>query len=117
MWLYTKSEISNVIFDHLYETFNVRLINEEGLIARTLATNYPVFDAVKDGRLSILIVGGGHIGLEILRTMTMCSCLGEDIKVDINVIDLNGEKSKDIFEKVLPSIGRVATVVDLKEEE
>ena len=75
MWLYTKNEISEVIFDHLYETFNVRLINEEGLIARTLATNYPVFDAVKDGRLSILIVGGGHIGLEILRTMTMCSCL------------------------------------------
>ena len=26
-------------------------------------------------------------------------------------------KTKDIFEKVLPSIGRVATVVDLKEEE
>ena len=104
MWLYTKNEISDVIFDHLYETFNVRLINEEGLIARTLATNYPVFDAVKDGRLSILIVGGGHIGLEILRTMTMCSCLGEDIKVDINVIDLNGEKSKDIFEKASPCL-------------
>ena len=104
MWLYTKNEISDVIFDHLYETFNVRLINEEGLIARTLATNYPVFDAVKDGRLSILIVGGGHIGLEIIRTMTMCSCLGEDIKVDINVIDLNGEKSKGIFEKASPCL-------------
>lgn len=104
MWLYTKNEISEVIFDHLYETFNVRLINEEGLIARTLATNYPVFDAVKDGRLSILIVGGGHIGLEILRTMTMCSCLGEEITVDINVIDLNGDKSRDIFEKSSPSL-------------
>ena len=104
MWLYTKNEISDVIFDHLYETFNVRLINEEGLIARTLATNYPVFDAVKDGRLSILIVGGGHIGLEILRTMTMCSCLGEEITVDINVIDLNGDKSRDIFEKSSPSL-------------
>ena len=106
MWLYTKNEISNVIFDHLYETFNVRLINEEGLIARTLATNYPVFDAVNDGRLSILIVGGGHIGLEILRTMTMCSCLGEEITVDINVIDLNGEKSKDIFEKASPDLAK-----------
>ena len=104
MWLYTKNEISEVIFDHLYETFNVRLINEEGLIARTLATNYPVFDAVKDGRLSILIVGGGHIGLEILRTMTMCSCLGEEITVDINVIDLNGEKARDIFEKASPGL-------------
>ena len=106
MWLYTKNEISEVIFDHLYETFNVRLINEEGLIARTLATNYPVFDAVKDGRLSILIVGGGHIGLEILRTMTMCSCLGEEITVDINVIDLNGEKARDIFEKASPDLAK-----------
>ena len=106
MWLYTKNEISEVIFDHLYETFNVRLINEEGLIARTLATNYPVFDAVKDGRLSILIVGGGHIGLEILRTMTMCSCLGEKITVDINVIDLNGEKARDIFEKASPDLAK-----------
>ena len=104
MWLYTKNEISEVIFDHLYETFNVRLINEEGLIARALATEYPLYDAVNDGRLSILIVGGGHIGLEILRTMTMCSCLGDDVKVEINVIDLNGDKSKNIFEKASPDL-------------
>ena len=104
MWLYTKNEISEVIFDYLYETFNVRLINEEGLIARALATDYPVYDAVKDSRLSVLIVGGGHIGLEILRTMTMCTCLGDDVKVDINVIDLNGEKSRAIFEKASPGL-------------
>ena len=104
MWLYTKNEISEVIFDYLYETFNVRLINEEGLIARALATDYPVYDAVKDGILSVLIVGGGHIGLEILRTMTMCSCLGDDVKVDINVIDLNGEKSRAVFEKASPGL-------------
>ena len=104
MWLYTKNEISEVIFDYLYETFNVRLINEEGLIARALATDYPVYDAVKDGRLSVLIVGGGHIGLEILRTMTMCTCLGDEVKADINVIDLNGEKSRAIFEKASPGL-------------
>ena len=104
MWLYTKNEISEVIFDYLYETFNVRLINEEGLIARALVTDYPVYDAVKDGRLSVLIVGGGHIGLEILRTMTMCTCLGDEVKADINVIDLNGEKSRAIFEKASPGL-------------
>ena len=104
MWLYTKNEISEVIFDYLYETFNVRLINEEGLIARALVTDYPVHDAVKDGRLSVLIVGGGHIGLEILRTMTMCTCLGDEVKADINVIDLNGEKSRAIFEKASPGL-------------
>jgi len=34
----------------------------------------------------------------------MCSCLGEEITVDINVIDLNGDKSRDIFEKSSPSL-------------
>ena len=104
MWLYTKNEISEAIFDHLYETFNVRLINEEGLIARALATDHPLYDAVKDGRLSVLIVGGGHIGLEILRTVAMCSCLGDEVKVEINVIDLNGERSRDLFEKASPAL-------------
>ena len=104
MWLYTKNEISEVIFDHLYETFNVRLINEEGLIARALATNYPLYDAVKDEKLSILLVGGGNIGLEILRTLTMCSCLGDNVQVDINVIDLNGQKAKASFEKTSPAL-------------
>ena len=110
MWLYTKNEISEVIFDHLYETFNVRLINEEGLIARALATDYPLYDAVKDGKLSILLVGGGNIGLEILRTLTMCSCLGDDVKVDINVIDLNGEKAKATFEKTSPALAQKCNI-------
>ena len=104
MWLYTKSEISEVIFDYLYETFNVRLINEEGLIARTLVTDYPLFDAVQEGRLSVLLVGGGNIGLEILRMSAMCACLGEDIHVEINVVDLNGEKVRTIFEKASPGL-------------
>jgi len=34
----------------------------------------------------------------------MCSCLGDDVKVDINVIDLNGEKAKDTFEKTSPAL-------------
>ena len=35
MWLYTKSEIAEVIFDRLYETFNIRLINIGLEILRT----------------------------------------------------------------------------------
>ncbi|MBE6542562.1 MAG: hypothetical protein E7672_09000 [Ruminococcaceae bacterium] len=104
MWLYTKNEISEVIFDHLYETFNVRLINEEALIARALVNDYPLYDSVKDGKLSVLLVGAGNIGLEILRTLIMCSCLGDDVQVDINVIDLNGERAKSVFEKTSPGL-------------
>ena len=104
MWLYTKSELAEVIFDQLYETFNVRLINEEGLIAKALVTEHPLYEGVKDGKLTILLVGGGHIGLEILRNAAMCSCLGEGVESQIYVIDRDGEKSHSTFEKVSPGL-------------
>ena len=104
MWLYSKDEISEVIFDHLYETFNVRLINEESLITRRLVTDYPLYNAVKDGRLSVLLVGGGNIGLEILRWATVCSCLGDNVAVELNVIDLHADKARAMFEKACPGL-------------
>ena len=102
MWIYSKDEIAEIIFDHLYETFNVRLINEEGLIAKRLLNEYPLFNAIKDGRLSVLMVGGGHIGLEILRLVTTCACFTEDVKLEINVVDADGEQSRKTFEKTSP---------------
>lgn len=104
MWLYTKSELAEVIFDQLYETFNVRLINEEGLIAKALVTEHPLYEGVKDGKLSVLLVGGGHIGLEILRNVAMCSCLGVRVESQIHVVDLHGEKSRATFEKTSPGL-------------
>ena len=104
MWLYSKNEISEIIFDYLYETFNVRLINEEGLIARALVADYPLYNGIRDGRLSILLVDGGNIGLEILRTLTMCSCFGDEVQVDIHVIDLNKERAEAVFEKTSPAL-------------
>lgn len=104
MWLYTKSELAEIIFDQLYETFNVRLINEEGLIAKTLVSEHPLYEGVKDGKLSVLLVGGGHIGLEILRNAAMCACLGEDVESQIHVVDLNAEKAQATFEKDSPGL-------------
>jgi hypothetical protein len=104
MWIYSKSEISEVIFDYLYETFNVRLINEEGLIARSLVTAHPLYEARDGDRLSVLILGGGSIGLEIVRSVAMCSCLGDDVKSEINVIDLEADKAKKTLEKTSPGL-------------
>lgn len=102
MWLYTKGEISKVIFDHLYETFNVRLMNEESLISRRLVTDHPLYEAVQEGRLSLLLVGGGKIGLEILRQMAACACLG--IPVTIDVIDRDAEEARAVFGKTSPGL-------------
>ena len=104
MWLYTKDEISEVIFDHLYETFNVRLINEESLIARRLVTDYPLYNAVQDGKLSVLVVGGGKIGVEIIRWVTACTCLGDDVQAELNVIDRSADLIKGTFEKASPGL-------------
>jgi len=104
MWLYTKSELAEVIFDQLYETFNVRLINEESLIAKALVTEHPLYEGVKGGKLTVLLVGGGHIGLEILRNVAMYGCLGDGVESRIHVVDLNGEKSRSTFEKTSPGL-------------
>ena len=104
MWLYTKSELAEVIFDQLYETFNVRLINEEGLIAKSLVTEHPLYEGVKDGKLDLLLVGGGHIGLEILRNVAMCACFGDGVESQIDVVDLDAEKARSTFEKDSPGL-------------
>ncbi|MCH5351337.1 MAG: hypothetical protein J1F39_05175 [Clostridiales bacterium] len=104
MWLYTKDEISEVIFDYLYETFNVRLINEEKLIAQRLVSDYPLYKAVDGGKLSVLVVGSGNIGLEIVRTAAWCSCLGEGVESELNVVDLYGEKAQSAFDKMAPGL-------------
>ncbi len=102
VWLYTTEQISEVIFDHLYETFNIKLINEEGLIARKLAANHPLYEAIDNGRLSVLVVGGGIIGRDILKTAIMCSSFGENVEVDFHVIDKDAERVKSIFDKECP---------------
>ena len=104
MWLYTKSELAEVIFDQLYEAFNVRLINEEGLIAKSLMTEHPLYEAVRDNKLTALVVGGGHIGLEIVRNMTACMCLGEGVESCIHVADLDGDKAKATLDKTSPHL-------------
>lgn len=104
VWIYRKDQISEVIFDHLSTPFNVHLINEESLIARGLASDYPPYNAIRDNKLSVLIIGAGHIGLEILKTMIMSTCLGDKVKTEINVIDREGEKSKARFEMTAPGL-------------
>lgn len=104
VWIYTKDETASVVFDHLYETFHVQLINEEKLIAEQLVRDYPLYKAVKNGRLSVLILGAGNIGREIIRTVCWCGQLGDGIETEINVIDRNAEQAKAILAKTSPGL-------------
>ncbi len=106
IWLYSKDEISSVIFDNLDEKIDIRLINEEQLIAMGLMQSYPIYRGIKNNKLVFLLLGAGHIGLEILLTALWCSRFGEDITVEFHVLDLNADYAAQKFEKRCPGLAK-----------
>lgn len=106
IWLYSKDEISSVIFDNLDEKIDIRLINEEKLIAMGLMQSYPLYRGVQNGKLVFLLLGAGHIGLEILRTALWCACFGEGITAEFHVLDLNADYAAQKLEKLCPGLAK-----------
>ncbi len=106
IWLYSKDEISSVIFDNLDEKIDIRLINEEQLIAMGLMQSYPLYRGIQGGKLVFLLLGAGHIGLEILRTALWCSRFGEDISAEFHVLDLNADHAAQKLEKLCPGLAK-----------
>ncbi len=106
VWLYAKDEISSVIFDNLDEKIDIRLINEERLISMGLMQSYPLYRGVQNGKLVFLLLGAGHIGLEILRTALWCSRFGDGITTEFHVMDLNADYAAQKFEKTCPGMAK-----------
>ena len=109
IWLYSKDEISSVVFDNIDEKIDIRLVNEEQLISMGLMRKYPLFDAVKDGKLEFMLVGAGNIGMEILKTALWCSQLGENIDVRFHVLDRNAEYAAQSLKSNAPDLPSVIT--------
>ncbi len=106
IWLYSKDEISSVIFDNLDEKIDIRLINEEQLIAMGLMQSYPLYRGIKNNKLVFLLLGAGHIGLEILRTALWCSRFGDEIDAEFHVLDLNADYAAQKLEKLCPGLAK-----------
>ncbi len=104
IWLYAKDDVASVIFDNLDEKVDIRLINEEQLIAMGLMQQYPLYQGVRDHKLVCLFVGGGHIGSEILRTALWCAQLSPKIHTEFHVIDRDGELSRGKLEQQCPGL-------------
>ena len=104
IWLYSKDEISSVIFDNIDEKIDIRLVNEEQLISMGLMRKYPLFDAVNDGKLEFMLVGAGNIGMEILKTAIWCSQLGKNVKVRYHVLERNAKFAAEKLEKQCPGL-------------
>ncbi len=102
IWLYSKDEISSVVFDNIDERIDIRLVNEEQLISMGLMRKYPLYNAVRDGRLEFLLVGAGNIGMEILKTALWCAQLGDNVKAGFHVLDRNAEHAAARLEGQCP---------------
>ena len=66
--------------------------------------NHPLFNEIskEDKISSILIVGAGKTGCELLKTCLWCGQLGNDYRLEITVIDKNADSVEKTFQLECP---------------
>lgn len=117
--VFSTRESSEVVFDKLLAELKARrerllgpdrakredaridlhLVNETKLIAQKLLWEHPLYESVegsKGGEISMLMVGGGRLGMEILRTAMVCGVM-DTCKFRAVVVDANGEDLRRQF--------------------
>lgn len=78
---------------------DLHLINETKLIAQKLLWEHPLYGALETpagGEISMLMVGGGRLGMEILRTALVCGVM-DSCSFRVTVVDANGEEIRRQF--------------------
>lgn len=65
--------------------------------AYELVYDYPLYRSMKNNLSSVLIVGCGSMGMNVLKTVLWCGQMGEGYKLEINVVDRNAEEVKNRF--------------------
>ena len=85
---------------------NVVLINRNRAVAYNLLFKEPLFLALssKEKQLSILVVGSGSIGHELIKACAWCGQLGFEYKLQINIVDKNISWYKKFLQKECPEL-------------
>lgn len=85
--------------------FDLHLINETQVIAQELLFQYPLFQTVRhedrNPRISMLIIGGGQMGVEILKTAMNCGVTNQ-YAFDVRVIDKQAQRLRQQFAHKYP---------------
>lgn len=97
--IYSVGEMSQIIFYNTPHYVSIHLFREAEICANDLIFNYPLYGGVVDGKLNILLVGGGKIGYEILKKVIWSGYLGEKVQTQINVVDLNAKAIESRLKK------------------
>lgn len=87
---------------------DLHLINETKLAAQKLLWEHPMYQAAKpDGadsrRISLLVVGGGRLGMEILRT-AMVTGIMDTCSFKAVVVDMDGDRIGQRFHHSCPDL-------------
>lgn len=74
----------------------VVIVNRHRLVVNNLLFTYPLYNVLSDNAktMSVLIVGAGKVGRELLRTCLWCGQLGSEYQLKITVIDKNASVIK-----------------------
>lgn len=85
----------------------VMIINEETTIAYDLMFHKPLYEALEKShskKLSVLIVGQGGIGKEILKAVLWCGQMGDGYSLSVKAVDKNAEYLRSVFLKDCPEM-------------
>ena len=91
------SEALNLL-DKSALVYNLRLINETRQVTQQLLATHPLYDAVhpKNKRISVLVVGCGHLGMQVVKTAMVCGMM-DSYPFEIQVIDDQAERVQRQF--------------------
>jgi hypothetical protein len=85
---------------------DVVLINRDRSVAYSLLLENPLYRAIGNGKkeVSVLVVGTGKIGNEIIRACVWCGQLGSEYSLRIQVVDKDAERYRSCLKKECPEL-------------
>lgn len=105
IFLFSDSESSFCTFDSndLSKTPLI-LINRRRIVANNLLFSIPLYKAISNNEkcISVLVVGAGSTGNEIIKSCVWCGQLGDDYQLKVTVIDKNASLYKSQLLKECP---------------
>ena len=104
LMLFSADPSAELLFDKLLSSvgdasMNLHLINDTRYTAQELLREHPLYQAAalhKTNEISVLVVGCGNLGNQILKTAMLCGMM-DNYKLDVHVIDSNAKTLEEQF--------------------
>ena len=99
-----SGRVAELLFDSLEKgRVIVKLINEVKYTCYSLLDRAPLFESVRDNKVSVLIVGCDYTGMEMLKAILWCGQM-DGVELEINIIDLYAQNRKKELQLHCPEL-------------